>query len=165
MVNTELVLFILYWGSVCVIIAGGFWFAGKVASSLILKLGKKQGEHNLEIYQFLANSSRMAIYAIGAITLLGTMGIEVGPLVAGLGLSGFALSFALKDALANLLAGIMVFLYKPFRLGDLITVGADSGRVKRINLRYTHLETEENEILIPNSTLLTNNIIIKKNKS
>lgn len=162
MLNTELVLFILYWGSVCAIIAGGFWFAGKITSSLILKLGKKQGDHNLEIYQFLANSSKIAIYAIGAITLLGTMGIEVGPLVAGLGLSGFALSFALKDALANLLAGIMVFIYKPFRLGDVITIGSDKGSVKRINLRYTHLETDENEILIPNASLLTHNIIIKK---
>ena len=162
MINTELVLFILYWGSVCTIIAGGFWFAGKIASSLILKLGQKQGDHNLEIYQFLANSSRITIYAVGAITLLGTMGIEVGPLVAGLGLSGFALSFALKDALANLLAGIMVFIYKPFKIGDVITIGSDSGSVKRINLRYTHLETEQTEILIPNATLLTHNIIIKK---
>ncbi len=162
MFNTEFVLFVLYWGSVCTIIAGGFWFAGKVASSLILKLGKKQGEHNLEIYEFLANTSRMTLYVIGTITLLGTMGIEVGPLVAGLGLSGFALSFALKDALANLLAGIMVFLYKPFRLGDVITIGTDSGKVKKINLRYTHLETDETEILIPNASLLTHNIIIKK---
>lgn len=162
MLNTKLLLFILYWGGVCAIIAGAFWFAGKIASSLILKLGKKQADHNLEIYQFLANSSRIAIYAVGAITLLGTMGIEVGPLVAGLGLSGFALSFALKDALANLLAGIMVFIYKPFKLGDIITVGTDSGKVKRINFRYTHLETELTEILIPNATLLTHNIIINK---
>ena len=162
MLNTELVLFILYWGSVCIIIASGFWFAAKITSSLILRLGHRHGEHNIEIYEFLAKSIKIAIYTIGAITLLGTMGIEVGPLVAGLGLSGFALSFALKDALANLLAGIMVFIYKPFRLGDVITIGSDTGSVKRINLRYTHIETEENEILVPNSSLLTQNIIIKK---
>jgi small-conductance mechanosensitive channel len=162
MFNTELVLFILYWGSVCLVITGGFWFAGKIASSLILKLGQRKGEHNLEIYEFLAKSCKIAIYTIGVVTLLGTMGIEVGPLVAGLGLSGFALSFALKDALANLLAGIMVFIYKPFRLGDVIMVGIDSGSVKKINLRYTHLETEESEILIPNASLLTQNIVIKK---
>lgn len=158
----ELILYILYWGTVCLIIAAGFWFAGKIASSLILKIGKRQGDHNLEIYEFLASASKITIYAIGVITLLGTMGIEVGPLIAGLGLSGFALSFALKDALANLLAGIMVFIYKPFKLGDNITIGADSGQVKRINLRYTHLETEQTEILIPNSSLLTHNIIIAK---
>lgn len=162
MLNTELILFILYWGSVCAIIAGAFWFAGKIASTLIIKIGQKRGENNLEIYEFLASSSKIAIYAVGAVTLLGTMGIEVGPLVAGLGLSGFALSFALKDALANLLAGIMVFIYKPFRVGHVIAIGTDSGTVKKINLRYTHLETAESEILIPNSSLLTQNIIIKK---
>ncbi len=162
MPNGELILYILYWGTVCLIIAGGFWFAGKVASSLILKLGKKQTEQGLEIYHFLAHASKIAIYAVGLITVLGTMGIEVGPLIAGLGLSGFALGFALKDALANMLAGIMVFIYKPFKLGQVITIGVDTGKVKRINLRYTHLDTEEAEILIPNANLLTHNIIINK---
>ena len=52
---------------------------------------------------------------LGVITALGTIGVDVTGLVAGFGLTGFAVGFAMKDALANLLAGVMILLYRPFR--------------------------------------------------
>jgi small-conductance mechanosensitive channel len=86
------------------------------------------------------------------------MGVNVSALVAGLGLTGFALGFALKDVLSNLIAGILILLYRPFRLNDYITVGGLQGIVTEIDLRYTRLEKEGEAYLIPNSVLFTNSI-------
>jgi small-conductance mechanosensitive channel len=77
-----------------------------------------------------------------------------------LGLTGFALGFALKDSLANLLAGAMILFYRPFRRGAHITVSGLEGVVKDIDLRYTTLVMNERRILLPNSTLLTNPVIV-----
>ena len=58
------------------------------------------------------------VIAIGLVTGFGTMGIDVSALIAGLGLSGFALGFALRDAVSNLIAGVLILLYRPFSYGD-----------------------------------------------
>ena len=71
---------------------------------------------------------------IGFITALGTMGIDVSAIVAGLGLTGFAFGFAFKDMLSNFISGIMIFIYEPFKLGDTIEVDGKTGKVVDINL-------------------------------
>ena len=93
---------------------------------------------------------------------LGTMGVDVSALVAGLGLTGFALGFALKDIVSNALSGILVMIYRPFRLGDVISVTDLEGSVREINLRYTVLEAEDKTILIPNSLLFINPVKVLK---
>ena len=86
----------------------------------------------------LANETvRYALIVVGLITGLGTMGIDISALIAGLGLTGFALGFALRDALSNLLAGTLIILYRPFKPGDLITVAGNTGTVASINFRYS----------------------------
>jgi small-conductance mechanosensitive channel len=86
----------------------------------------------------------------------------VSALVAGLGLTGFALGFALRDVISNTLAGVLVLLYKPFRRGDRISVAGSEGVVSQIDLRYTTLVVdEETRVLVPNSTLFTNSIRVQ----
>src|ERR1700740_2837155 len=67
---------------------------------------------------FLSRSAKIGFIAFGVVTVLGTLGVDVTALVAGLGLLGFALGFALKDMISNVLAGILILVYKPFRRGD-----------------------------------------------
>ena len=76
------------------------------------------------------------------------MGINVSALVAGLGLTGFALGFALKDTISNLLSGVLILLYRPFKIGNTIKVSGYEGDVVSIDLRYTELNSEGNKILI-----------------
>ncbi len=83
-------------------------------------------------------------------------------MVAGLGLSGFALGFALKDALSNMLAGILILFYHPYRCGDKIMITGCEGVVTDINLRYTKLDAAEKEYLIPNSTCFTKWVAVNK---
>ena len=100
--------------------------------------------------------------ALGLIVGFGTMGVDVTALVAGLGLTGFALGFALRDAVSNLLAGVLIILYQPFRSGDRIEVAGSAGRVVGINLRYTVLDAGDRRILVPNSNLVSNSLIVHR---
>jgi Mechanosensitive ion channel len=96
---------------------------------------------------------------------LGTVGINVSALVAGLGLTGFALGFALKDALSNMLAGVLILSYRPFRHGQRIEVSGYQGTFANIDFRYTTLQTEEKTILLPNANLFTNTMVVFHNNS
>lgn len=132
---------------------------GMVASRLVSAFGKK-----VRVQASVLNLFRKTVYvtliAFGLISALGTLGINVSALVAGLGLTGFALGFALKDALSNVLAGILILVYRPFREGDQISVTGLEGMVTDIDLRYTTLHTKERKILIPNSNLFSNPVIV-----
>lgn len=96
------------------------------------------------------------ILIFGILTGLATMGVNMTPIIASLGLGGFALGFALRDALSNLLAGVLIIVYQPFQEGDTIYVSGCQGTVTEINLRYTVLENELDRFMVPNSLIFTN---------
>ena len=77
---------------------------------------------------------KIVMLLLGSITALG---VNVSALVAGLGLNGFALGFALKDIVSNLISGAMILIHHPFSLDDFIAVGEFEGPVVDIDLRYT----------------------------
>jgi len=130
-----------------------FYVLGRFLSRLVLKAGKtgKLGREN--VYQLLASVAKIGSIIIGVLTALGTAGIDVTPLIAGLGLSGLAISLALKDAVTNLINGILILVYQPFNKGDIIKIGNAKGTVGEINLRYIQIINEEtgDEYLVPNS--------------
>lgn len=137
-----------------------FILASMVIKALISRFSRRVNEQKAQVIELIATAAKATILLIGVITSLGSMGVNVSALVASLGLSGFALSFALKDALSNLLAGIMIFIYQPFKVGQTIIVGVHEGKVTALTLRYMTLKAEGKKILIPNATLLTNSISI-----
>ncbi len=111
------------------------------------------------LYCLLAQAV-LPLTIFGFITALGTLGINVSALVAGLGLTGFALGFALKDTISNLLSGVLILLYRPFEKGNRIKISGYEGIVVSIDLRYTELESEGNKVLIPNSKLFTDSVTV-----
>jgi small conductance mechanosensitive channel len=116
---------------------------------------------NSSVINLLARSANVVLLVIGFVTALGTLGIDVSAIVASLGLTGFALGFALKDSISNLLSGVLILIYRPFVVGDTIMVKSFEGRVSTIDLRYTRLELDGDKILVPNSLLFSNPISIK----
>ena len=138
-----------------------FWIAGRLAFTLLQRLAARAGPGREDVLLLLAQTAKTGLLVCGAITALGTVGVNVSALVAGLGLTGFALGFAFRDALSNVLAGAMILFYRPFRRGDHIAVSGSEGEVREINLRYTIVENETAKILIPNSNLLTNPIVVR----
>lgn len=139
-----------------------FYIASRIVASLIRRVAVRSGPDREALLALAAQIASLAVRVFGVVVALGTLGLDVSALVAGLGLTGFALGFALKDSLSNLLAGAMILFYRPFRRGAHITVSGLEGVVKEIDLRYTTLETAERCILLPNSTLLTNPIIVHR---
>ncbi len=136
-----------------------FWLIALSAQAFIRRLANK-AQDKATILNLLAKTTKMIILAVGVVTALGTIDINVTALVTSLGLVGFAVGFALKDSLSNLLAGFMILFYHPFRVGDTITSGSSSGEVMDINLRYTVVKNKEQTALIPNSSLLNNVVTI-----
>jgi small conductance mechanosensitive channel len=135
-----------------------FWVAGNLFRRMVRQIGAKTDPRHRDALRLLGQTTKITLISIGTISALGTLGVNVSAMVAGLGLTGFALGFALKDALSNLLAGVMILVYRPFKEGDQINVSGFEGCVTRIDLRYTTLQGTGSKILIPNSVLFTNTI-------
>ncbi len=138
------------------------FFLASALRKRILMFSERLPTDNVGIANLLANTLYAVLLILGVVTSLGSLGVNVNALIAGLGLTGFAVGFALKDIISNMLAGTLIILYTPFRIGDTIKVGSHEGRVVEINLRYTIIENEEGKVLIPNSTMFTNIITLKK---
>jgi small conductance mechanosensitive channel len=138
-----------------------FWIGARIARAVVLRMGSNR-RVNADAVHILADALKWTILTIGLITGLGTFGVDVSALIAGLGLTGLALGIALKDVVSNTIAGIMILIYRPFQRHDRITITGLEGTVVQIDLRYTTLETAEQRILIPNANLLTNSIIVRR---
>jgi small-conductance mechanosensitive channel len=138
----------------------GLWLASCVLKRVIARLADARDPGKQDVFRLLGQIAQMGLWIFGIVTALGTVGINISALVAGLGLTGFALGFAFRDALSNLLAGILIFFYRPFQRGDQIAVVGFEGVVAAIDLRYTTLKNGEKTFLIPNSTLFTNPITL-----
>ena len=136
-----------------------FLIGGKMLMKIIHRVGQSHRIDD-ELSNFLGRSVKVGMMLFGAVSALGTLGIDVGALIAGLGLTGFALGFALKDTISNLLAGIMVIIYKPFDQDDIILVGKYEGRVRSIDLRYTVLDYNDRTVYVPNSKLFVDSIVV-----
>jgi small conductance mechanosensitive channel len=142
-----------------VLIFMAFWAASAVVQTIISRLGGRS-DLTPDVLNLLQRTAKTALLIIGGITALGTIGIDVSALVAGIGLTGFALGFACRDILSNLLAGALILIYRPFQRNDRITVLGFEGIVIEIGLRYTALQAEDKKILIPNANLFTNPVTV-----
>jgi small-conductance mechanosensitive channel len=97
-----------------------FWVAGMIAQRILTRFATRIDPQRQQVLGLLGQVAKSTLLVIGFITALGTLGIDISALVAGLGLTGFALGFAFRDALSNLLAGVLILLYRPFEVGDRI---------------------------------------------
>lgn len=138
------------------------WFLSIVIKKTIRLIGGGILPTKREAITLIAKIIKGTLIILGVVMALSKMGINVTALVAGLGLTGFALGFALRDVLSNILSGALILIYRPFERSDRITVTGFEGTVVDIDLRYTTLQAEGKKILIPNSTLFTNSITVMK---
>lgn len=123
---------------------------------------QKKVEAKKHVISFFAKTINILILIVAIITMLGTWGVDISALIAGLGLTGFALGFALKDVLASTIAGILILFYQPFKLYSRIIVMGVEGEVVGIDMRYTTLQNGTEVHLIPNSKLISEKVTIVK---
>lgn len=128
----------------------GWWMAGKV-EGITRRALTSSSRMDPTVGAFL---SSLAYYAVLLVTLLVTLqvlGIQATSIVAIVGVASLTIGLALQGTLSNIAAGIMLLIFRPFRLGDSIEVLGKSGTVKNLNLFMTELASDDNvQVLIPN---------------
>ncbi len=132
----------------------------KPGSTLVNTIRKKmKKDENDLMFEFVIKIARAVIYIIGFIVLIVVLGFDVTTLVAGLGLSGVIITLAAQDTAKSLLGGTMIFLDKPFGVGDWIQLEGYEGLVEDITFRSTRIRTFENAIVnIPNANVSNTSI-------
>ncbi|WP_417450021.1 mechanosensitive ion channel family protein [Kordiimonas sp.] len=131
----------------------GLWLAGFVERRLD-SLFTRSEKIDATVGNFLASAGKYAVLVFTGITLLGQFGVETTSLIAVLGAAGLAIGLALQGTLSNLAAGVMLLIFRPFRVGQFVEVGGQSGTVKGISLFMTKMDTADNvRITIPNSSV------------
>jgi small-conductance mechanosensitive channel len=158
--NETILPFLLKFGS-AILIFFGFWIFARIIRGVVNKfaLSKKLMP---DLTMILLQITEVSLLLFGAVSALGTLGMDVWALIAGLGLAGFGIGFALKDLLSNFLAGLLILIYNPFVRGDKVTVSGQGGMVVEINLRYTVLKDDQKKILVPNSSMFSNVVIVER---
>lgn len=136
----------------------GYLAAGWVRRRLI-RLGQKYKALDDTLFVFLGNITRYAVLSFTILFVLNTFGIQTTSLVAVIGAAGLAIGLALQGTLSNVAAGVMIIVFRPFKLGDFVEVGGQSGTVKSISLNFTELASPANlQIIIPNAKIWGNTI-------
>lgn len=114
---------------------------------------------DLTVENLIKQVAYYAVWAVGLMVAFDALGFEAETVIAGLGLTGLALGFALKDILSNFVSGILILASRPFKVGDQIVVGDTEGSVVRIMLRATQIRTYDGrEVLVPNAEVFTGRI-------
>jgi len=104
--------------------------------------------------EMLISISGTIVFLVGVLVALSQVGVSVTPMIAGLGVVGFIVGFALQDTLSNFAAGAMILAYRPFDTGDFISAAEVEGTVQKMNLVNTTVVTIDNRVLIiPNSKI------------
>ncbi len=136
----------------------GRWIARAVTNA-VGRLMKKGGIDE-SLVDFLSNLIFAALLVVVIIAALGQLGVDTTSVMAIFATAGLAVGLALKDSLGNLASGVMLVLFKPFKLGDFIEAGGESGVVESIRIFSTLLKTADNrEITVPNGQIYGGTIV------
>lgn len=106
------------------------------------------------LQDFFVTVASKAVLAVGVLVALSQLGVQVGPLLAGLGVVGFIVGFALQDTLSNFASGMMILIYRPYDVGDVIEAGGVMGKVQQMSLVSTTVMTPDNQkLVVPNNKI------------
>lgn len=142
-----------------VILIVGFWIAGRVGK-FVKGLGAKYENLDSTLFNFLGSLVRYVILAFVIIAVLGRFGVETTSIVALLGAAGLAVGLALQGAMSNLAAGVMLMIFRPYKVGDFIDAASQFGNVEEITLFTTVLRTfDHQQIIIPNGSIWGDQIV------
>lgn len=130
---------------------------------LIINSAKKimqKKEVDITLQKFLTNLGNWILKIILFITVISQLGIATTSFAAVIAAAGLAIGLALQGSLANFAGGVLIMIFKPFKIGDFIQAQGESGTVKEIEIFTTKLNTPDNkEVIIPNGKLSNDNII------
>lgn len=134
-----------------VILGVGALLIKGVAKFLKKAIEERVKGENAMLVKFVTSVVVKVCWAFLFVLVLGKLGVEVGPLIAGLGATGLVIGFAFQESLGSLAAGIMIALNKPFKLGDFVSVAGFEGVIQKLDMMAVVLATGDNrKITVPN---------------
>jgi small-conductance mechanosensitive channel len=141
----------------------GVWFLGSWLGSRVRNFGRKLGRAHTgseTLFNFLGALVRFGAFAIGLIAALQQFGFDTASLIAVVGAAGLAIALALQDTLKAVAAGVVIAIFRPYRIGDYVQIAGESGAVADITPFHTVLNTVDNrEVVITNDRAWGNTIV------
>jgi small conductance mechanosensitive channel len=143
------------------------YYLSKLTARVTRKaIQRSKGSVSLLMGDMLIAIASRSVFIIGILVAVSQMGVSLAPVLAGIGVIGFIIGFALQDTLSNFASGIMILVYRPYDVGDFIETGAVKGNVKSMNLVSTTMLTIDHQtLIIPNNKIwgdVINNITAQK---
>ncbi|MCY4159618.1 MAG: mechanosensitive ion channel family protein [Bacteroidetes bacterium] len=137
-----------------------FYTTYRILHKLLRRILKRSNAVQIGLQTLVMQSFRLISILLITITMLQTLGVKLGGIIAGLGVAGIAFGFAARDTVENILSGLNILTDKAFRIGDTLIVDGIYCVVEDITLRTTRLRTPKNEILvIPNQQMANERIL------
>jgi len=153
-IYTNLVTFLPRMGAAILVLIA-FWAVFRLTRSSFRAILHRSGLQPVLVSLLIDKIYRFALILFGLVMAASQVGINIAAALAGLGVAGIAIGFAAQDLLANIIAGFVIFLDKPFRVGDQIRVDDRYGRVTDITLRSTRIRTRRNTyVVVPNKHII-----------
>ena len=136
----------------------GFWVAARLAN--LFRRALERTHMDATLSGFLRNMAYGALIVLLVVTTLDFAGLPSAPFITALGAAGLAIGLALQGSLSNLAWGVLLIVFRPFRIGDVVQLGAIEGTVERIDLMQTWLVMPDNrEAIVPNAKVGSDAIV------
>lgn len=140
--------------SVFIVILLVSWILAKVLGKAMKRAVVKVHSASELLKDFIVNITRKIVFVIGFVVALSMLGINIGPLLAAIGAAGFIVGFALQGTLSNFAAGILILVYRPYDVGDLVDISGAFGTVEAMTIVSTTLRTLDNQkVIVPNNKI------------
>jgi len=140
---------------VAVLVLTAFWIGFRLARRPLHAVLERMRLEKALVDLLVDRVFRFGLYVFGVVMALGQLGVDVTAALAGIGVAGIAIGFAAQDSLSNVIAGFLIFLDKPFKVGDWVTVSDQYGMVSEITMRTTRIRTNNNTyVVIPNKNII-----------
>ncbi len=132
----------------------------RVVQRLVDK-GLKSSKFRLSalLREMIVATARNFVVLLGILIALSQLGVSLGPLLAGLGVAGFIIGFALQDTLSNFASGMFILMYRPFDVGDFVEAGGVMGTVSHMNIVNTTFKTIDNQVLVVPNNMIWSSVI------
>ncbi len=130
------------------------WIGAGWLSRAVARMLARTGKVDVTLRQFFASLVRYFVLAFTVLAVLSQFGVQTASLIAVFGAAGLAVALALQGTLSDVAAGVMLLLFRPFKVGDYVEVGGVAGTIKSITLFLTEFATPDNvQVLAPNAQI------------
>lgn len=135
------------------------YYAGWKVLDAVARVGARRFEADATSRDFTLTVLKFVVLTFAAVNALTAVGVNTASLLTSLGIAGLTVGFAARDALSNMISGLLIYWDRPFVIGDLVEVGSSYGRVDRITLRSTRVVTPDGRMLaVPNTEIINTTV-------